>query len=65
MAKPCLYCTKLIKKAVAVYGFNIKKITYSLDNGEFESCSVQNLHTTHISSGSKAILSLYGKYKYY
>ena len=56
MAKPCYHCVKLLKRAVNVYNLNIKKVTYSLDNGTFESVSVDTLSNDYITSGSKKLL---------
>lgn len=58
MAKPCKYCVEMIRKAVYVYGFNIKKVTYSTETGEFESCLVKNLESEFMSSGTKAYKNL-------
>lgn len=55
MAKPCTHCVDLIKKAVYVYGFNIKKISYSVESGEFISCSVDELENDYITAGSRTI----------
>lgn len=63
MAKPCFHCVKLLKRAVKVYNLNIKKVTYSLDNGKFESVSVDMLSNDYLTSGSKKLLRIKGKCK--
>lgn len=55
MAKPCAHCVEKIKKAVYVYGFNIKKVTYTTDDGSFVSCTVDELENDYLTSGTKAI----------
>lgn len=56
MAKPCAHCVEKIKKAVYVYGFNIKRVTYSIDDGTFVSCSVDELENDYLTAGAKTIL---------
>lgn len=56
MAKPCKLCIGLLKKAVNEYGINIKKVSYSLNDGTFESCLVGDLKSDFITSGSRRIL---------
>ena len=56
MAKPCIHCTRLLKKAVFEYSIPIKWIYWSTDNGTFDVSSVADLETTHMSSGTKRIL---------
>lgn len=56
MAKPCKFCVELLKKAVHEYGFNIKKVSYSLDDGTFESCSVKDLYNDYIPAGARKII---------
>ncbi len=60
MAKPCKHCVELLKRAVDVYGFNIRRVTYSLPNGTYESTSVSELSNDYLTSGARRMIILRG-----
>ena len=55
MAKPCAHCVKMLKKAVNVYGFNIRRVSYTIDDGSFESCTVDELNNDFLTSGTRTL----------
>ena len=60
MAKPCAHCVQMLKK-VGKYGINIKRVSYTMDDGSYETCAVSELENDFLTSGTRRINFLNGE----